>query len=423
MTKDEMVELLKNDVEGWNKWKSKIERGPGESIKINLREADLCNFGLSGADFSWVNLDGANLSNAVVSGAKFIEASLIETNLTKVTAHATIYWGSNLSKACLFEAELKDSDFAFADLSEARLKKASMVQSNLFNTNLSFADLSGADLSIALLTGTVLDKALLNGAKVIRSVLNGTKLDQANCERMLFAQTSICNVDLRRAKGLNTCLHAIHSSIGTDTLRKSRGNIPLEFLRGCGLQDWEIEHAKLYREDLSENQITEINYKIIELRGAKPLRFFSTFISHSTTDKEFANKLYEDLQNKGIRCWYAPEDMKGGKKLHEQIFTAINLHEKLLLILSEASMKSEWVITEIRRTRKEEKKTGERKLFPISLVPFEEVRKWECFDAETGKDLAIEIREYFIPDFTNWETDKEKYQKAFDRMVRDLRAE
>ena len=43
-----------------------------------------------------------------------------------------------------------------------------------------------------------------------------------------------------------------------------------------------------------------------------------------------------------------------------------------------------------------------RKLFPIRLVDFDAIQAWECFDADLGEDLAVEIREYFIPDFSNW---------------------
>ena len=42
-------------------------------------------------------------------------------------------------------------------------------------------------------------------------------------------------------------------------------------------------------------------------------------------------------------------------------------------------------------------------------------------DADTGKDSAPEIREYFIPDFSNWK-DHDSYQKAFERLLRELRA-
>jgi hypothetical protein len=61
-------------------------------------------------------------------------------------------------------------------------------------------------------------------------------------------------------------------------------------------------------------------------------------------------------------------------------------------------------------------------LFPIPLVPFEQVKQWKLFDADRGIDSAREIREYFIPDFSNWK-DHDSYQKAFQRLVGDLKAE
>ena len=40
-----------------------------------------------------------------------------------------------------------------------------------------------------------------------------------------------------------------------------------------------------------------------------------TTISYSSKDEPFANRLYADLQNKGVRYWFAPEDMKIGDKI------------------------------------------------------------------------------------------------------------
>jgi len=62
-------------------------------------------------------------------------------------------------------------------------------------------------------------------------------------------------------------------------------------------------------------------------------------------------------------------------------------------------------------------------LFPIMLTSYTTLRDWECFDADTAKDLATEIREYFTPDFSNWDHDNSAYQKALDYLLRDLRAE
>ena len=118
---------------------------------------------------------------------------------------------------------------------------------------------------------------------------------------------------------------------------------------------------------------------------------------------------------------YAPEDMKGGRKVHEQVFRAIQMHDKLLLVLSEESMKSEWVTSEIRRARKVEREENRRKLFPIRLVDFDTIKNWECFDVDSGKDLASELREYYIPDFSNWKN-HEAFETEFTKLLRDLRA-
>src|SRR5271166_749369 len=86
-----------------------------------------------------------------------------------------------------------------------------------------------------------------------------------------------------------------------------------------------------------------------------------------------------------------------------------------------ACMTSEWVKTEIAKARKRELNEGKRVLFPVRLVEFETLRDWECFDGDTGKDLAREIAEYFIPDFANWK-DHDSYQKAFERLLKDLKS-
>jgi hypothetical protein len=111
--------------------------------------------------------------------------------------------------------------------------------------------------------------------------------------------------------------------------------------------------------------------------------------------------------------------MRSGKKVHEQIDEAIRVYDKLLLILSPASMESEWVKTEISKARKREIRERKQVLFPVRLCSFEALRDWECFDADTGKDSAREIREYFIPDFSNWK-DHDSYRLAFDRLLKDL---
>ena len=151
-----------------------------------------------------------------------------------------------------------------------------------------------------------------------------------------------------------------------------------------------------------------------------PTSHHSCFLSYSHRDEEFAKRLYGRLRAANISVWRAPEDIQGGKKLYDQIEKAITNHDKLLLVLSEASLKSEWVMTEIRKARLAEVKDNSRKLFPVRLVDMSTIREWKCFDADRGKDLAVEVREYYIPDFTEWR-DIDKFQDSFARLLDDLK--
>jgi hypothetical protein len=284
------------------------------------------------------------------------------------------------------------------DLSWANLSGANLSEADLREADLSGAKLRGAELRGAKLRGANLSEAYLSEADLREADLRG-----ANFSRAEFVSTVITNVDLSEVRGLEEVQHLGPSSVGTDTLFRSGGKIPAEFLRGCGVPEQWIEYLPSLMGMLAS------------------IQFYSCFISYSTKDEDFAKRLHSRMRDEGLRVWYSPEDIKGGQKLHEQIDQAIRVYEKLLLVLSPNSMNSEWVKTEIRRARKIEIKEGQRKLFPIRLVDFEVIRDWECFDADSGKDLGVEIREYFIPDFLRW-TDHDAFEEGFARLLRDLKA-
>jgi hypothetical protein len=290
------------------------------------------------------------------------------------------------------------ADLGQVDLSRVDLRHTDLSGAGLRGACLSGADLRAADLVRAHLWGADLSAADLRSANLSSANLNGADFSRAVSFRTIFA-----NIDLSQVRGLDTMVHEGPSTVGIDTMYQSRGQIPEVFLRGCGVPD---------------EMITFMH----SLVAASAIQYYSCFISYSTKDEEFAKRLHADLQANNVRCWFAPEDVQGGKKLHEQIDEAIRYHDKLLLILSENSMRSEWVKTEIRRARKQEVRAGQRKLFPISLAPFDALRAWEAFDADIGKDVAVEVREYFVPDFSCWK-DHDAYKQAFDRLLRDLKAE
>ena len=303
MSNPEHLKKLEQGTTVWNEW-----RKQNPDVKPDLSDADL-----RGANLSGVYLRGANLRGAQLGGA--------------------LGDGADLSDANLASADLSSTYLSRANLSHADLSGAVLFRAVLSDANLASADLSGADLNGAELTGVDLRAASLREAD-----LGGANLTNSTVGYTAFGANALNNV-----KGLESCVHQGPSYIDYHTLAQS-GRLPLPFLRGCGLSDEFIDYLP-------------------SLFG-RAIEYYSCFISHSTMDQEFADRLHADLQSKGVRCWFAPHDIQGGKKIHEQIDEAIHIHDRLLLILSEHSMNSEWVETEISKARKRESQRNGRCCFP-----------------------------------------------------------
>jgi hypothetical protein len=315
------------------------------------------------------------------------------------------FQGMNLSHIDFGEVNLSKTDFSGANLRCAGLDKADLTHAKLVEVNLNAASLYGTKLNNARLLKVDLSGAALNGASLRESSLDEVNfsfswLYDADFSDAFMGWTTFGYSDLSTVKGLDTIKHSGPSVVGIETLYNSHGQIPDAFLRGVGIpNDFIIYASSLAR---------------------KAIEFQSCFISYSHLDEDFVRRLYSRMRNAELQVWFAPENIKGGQKLHEQIERAIQLHDRVLIVLSENSLKSEWVMTEIRKARKTEIKEARRKLFPIRLVDYQTIQEWECFDVDTGKDLAIEVREYFIPDFSNWKNNDD-FEAAFSRLLGDLK--
>jgi uncharacterized protein YjbI with pentapeptide repeats len=404
MADDAQLLVIRKGAKAWNKWRKENPDTPVDLLGANLRLADL-----RGTDLQNANLHGADFREVDFSGADLNRGTLSRVDLRKANLGGTSFIGANLS-----EADLSDADLSGADLSGADLSGAHLNGTNLSDIDLSVEDLSEANLGLwdrsvlwassARLRIARAEMANRNKTNFVWPYLSNTPgplVTKTNLIGATVSNTVFANVDLSQVKGLETVKHRGPSEISISTIYRSQGKIPFEFLRGAGVPDIFIEYM---------HSLTGAAYE-----------FYSCFISYSSKDQEFAERLHADLQNNGVRCWFAPHDAHGGQKLHQQIDQAIRLHEKLLLILSTDSMKSEWVKTEIRKAAKRQTKEKKDVLFPVSLVPFDELRAWECFDGDLGKDLGAEIREYLIPDFSRWK-EHDPYQKAFAKLLRDLRS-
>jgi uncharacterized protein YjbI with pentapeptide repeats len=371
MASDEHVALLKQGVAAWNEWRLKNPDTRPNLSGVNLGGADLREVNLRGADLRGANLGKANLSGANFSGASLREAYLRGANLRGADLRGASLGAANLRGAHLMDANLRwsilwEANLRGANLRGANLMEANLMEANLWEAYLRGANLRGADLSLAFLSGAHLGGANLTGANLFSTV---------------FVDTNLTDVI-----GLETCNHDGPSIIDHRTLERSP-SLPLSFLRGVGLPD---------------NFIALVNQAI---------QHYSCFISYSTKDQEFAERLHADLQNKGVRCWFAPHDLPVGAKNWDAIGKAIELHDKVLLVLSQNSVDSDWVEDEVQKAFAKERDRKQLVLFPVRI---------DDAVMKTPEPWARKLRDQRnIGDFQRWKDDN-ACKQSFERLVRDL---
>jgi len=293
----------------------------------------------------------------------------------------------------LVEAQLSAANLAGANLVMANLAGANLAGANLGKAGLSGADLREADLSKAELWGADLRGAKLGDANLSAvdftgANLRGAHLGGADLTGAIILSTTFGDDDMSHTKGLETAHHGGPSTIGIDTIYKSKGKIPEVFLRGCGVPEDFIVFMK-------------------SLVG-KPLEFYSCFISYSSKDKDFAQRLYADLQAQNVRCWEFDENAKWSEPVWSETDRSIRLYDKLVVICSENSLQSQPVIREIERALRREKREKKNILFPVRTDD-------HLFD-QWDHPRKAEVVSKIVGDFRSWKN-PDDYSKAFKRFL------
>jgi hypothetical protein len=302
--------------------------------------------------------------------------------------------------AGLHDAKLRKANLKFADLSGAFLNGADLRDANLSGAQLQAADLPSANLTRAIivsadLRNANLEYANLEYANLLGADLSHAKLRGAKLGHAAFGWTILGSVDLSVVQGLETIIHDGPSSVGIDTLYKSKGEIPEVFLRGAGV---------------TEEFITYVRSLV-----GKRIQFYSCFISHSSADQRFCDRLYADLQARDIRVWYFPEDATWGKPMWGEIDRGIKIYDKLVVVCSRKSLASGPVLREIDRALNREDREHKDVLFPLRIDDHL-FKKWEY----PRKD---DVLQKVVGDFTGWDSNAEKYETSLEKLIMALKSE
>lgn len=137
---------------------------------------------------------------------------------------------------------------------------------------------------------------------------------------------------------------------------------------------------------------------------------YNCFVSYAVADRDFSVKLTRDLEELGISCWLDTKELLPGGPLADQIGRAVDASDKLVLVLSQASIGSKWVLREARHALDLERRRKTPFLIPLRLDD-------AIFSSSNPESAELLTRQ--IADFRNWR-DEKSYKDAFSQLVRSL---
>ena len=190
MADDEHLNILRQGVRVWNRWRIENRHLFPSLSGANLTGADLTDANLTGAYLGHANLTGANLTDAILTSATLTGADLTEAFLERAGLTRASLTDANLTDANLTGAKLEYADLWNANLTGANLTGADLMNTNLRRADLTRANFTGADLRAADLRAADLTEAAFAGALVDEQTLGLNRLSQLQRSNLSQPQES-----------------------------------------------------------------------------------------------------------------------------------------------------------------------------------------------------------------------------------------
>ena len=248
-------------------------------IDSNLRKASLSCAVAIGANFSKADLEGADLTRLKLDGASLVDANLSDAILYKASLCL-----ADLSNACFQNACLANSILIGANLNETNFRNVNLRRAYARKVDLRTAQLENADLEEICLNGAILEdiqwkRARLHKARLRRANLTGSKLSladlsEANLKEARLGEIEWENANLRNANLSGVTFHMgssrsglIDSPIASEGSRTGYYTDDLEELYFKSPE--EVCKANLRGADLRGANVTNVDFYLVDLRGAK----------------------------------------------------------------------------------------------------------------------------------------------------------
>lgn len=336
MAKPAHLEILRQGVNAWNKW-----RDNNPKLIPDLQAADLREYDLVGIDFSKMNLLKTNLQ-----GVNLRQSNLQDSDLTETNLQGANFDSANLRGAAFYSrhpkriedsvANVQDAVFINADLRKARLQNmdlqglnfenanlrhALLIKTNLQETNLQKAQLIGANLA-----DCQLQKADLQEAKLRAAIFHGASLDGACLEK-----TDMQWADLEGVSLTNTIIHETNFQ---------KANLIRVDLSNQNLKGVNFSGAKCEEANFSKTNITDATFRNADMRGINLIK--STM---DKTDFQGANLSGSILTDATLNdVWFTSRDITteiSPAMTKEQISGAIFLDQAITVATSSVAKLSE----------------------------------------------------------------------------------
>jgi uncharacterized protein YjbI with pentapeptide repeats/energy-coupling factor transporter ATP-binding protein EcfA2 len=281
------IDLTRADLQGADLSRSNLRGSRLDSANLedaNLVGAELGASSLLRAAFKKADLTRASLESVRAATGQFQSARLVAANLARGNFDFSSFEGADLTDACLADVSLvgadlryttlKDADFSRADLSRAIMHGLSLNAAQFTGARFKGADLSHCNLEEMALLGAVFADANLENALLTGSRMPAADFSKANLRAAGLAEIDWEGADLREADLRQAAFH-----LGSSRSGLVGSPIACEGSRtGFYTDDWteqdykspeEIRKANLCGADLRGARIDDVDFYLVDLRGAK----------------------------------------------------------------------------------------------------------------------------------------------------------